>query len=97
MIVTIDGPREVHNRIRKGTYDLILENARQAPTKAVFASITITKANARYLDTYVKEITSTGLFRGIAFNLLTHWPEIVARYGFSGEERKSGSDRMWAF
>jgi MoaA/NifB/PqqE/SkfB family radical SAM enzyme len=96
-IVTIDGPREVHNRIRKDTYDQILENARQAPTKAVFASITITKANVRYLDTYVKEITSTGLFRGIAFNLLTHWPEIVARYGFSGEERKRVIDRMWAF
>lgn len=95
-IVTIDGPRDVHNRIRSNTYDLILENVRHAATKAIFASITITKANIKYLATYVKDITATRLFRGIAFNLLTHWPEIVARYGFSIDERVRVLDQIWA-
>lgn len=95
-IVTIDGPREVHNRIRRDSYDLILEHVRTALTKDVFASITITKANAQYFEDYVKEITATGLFRGIAFNLLTHWPEIVARYGFADDERARLLDRVWA-
>jgi MoaA/NifB/PqqE/SkfB family radical SAM enzyme len=94
--VTIDGPREVHNRIRNDTYDLVLENVRQATANTIFASITITKANIQYLDTYVKDITATGLFRGIAFNLLTHWQEIVARYGFSGVERERVLDHVWA-
>ncbi|MES9963290.1 MAG: radical SAM protein [Candidatus Sedimenticola sp. 20ELBAFRAG] len=94
-IVTIDGPREVHNRIRNDTYDMILKNARAAVTSAVFASITITKANVDWLELYAKEITDTGLFRGISFNLLTHWPEIVAQYGFSGIERERVIDRVW--
>ncbi|MES9871045.1 MAG: radical SAM protein [Sedimenticola sp.] len=94
-IVTIDGPREVHNRIRSDTYDMILHNVREAVTSAVFASITITKANSDYLELYAKEITNTGLFRGISFNLLTHWPEIVSQYGFSGIERERVIDRVW--
>ena len=93
-IVTIDGPREVHNRIRANSYDEILENVKAA-SATVFASITITKAIHRYLETYVREITDTGLFRGICFNLLTHWPEIVERYGFSVEERKQLLDEIW--
>ena len=94
-IVTIDGPRKIHNRIRSDTYDLTLENVRTAVTNSVFASITITKANFQYLETYVKEITATRLFSGIAFNLVTHWPEIVARYGFSGVERERLIDKIW--
>ncbi|MET0088051.1 MAG: radical SAM protein [Sedimenticola sp.] len=95
-IVTIDGPREVHNRIRSDTYDLILNHVRTAVTSEVFASITITKANEQHFENYVKEITATNLFRGIAFNLLTHWPEIVARYGFAGDERTKLLDRIWS-
>ncbi len=95
-IVTIDGPRAVHNRIRSDSYDLIMQNVEDAVTNAVYASITITKANVQHLESYVKEISATGLFRGIAFNLLTHWPDIVARYGLSGTERESCLDRVWA-
>ncbi len=94
-IVTIDGPREVHNRIRSDSYDLIMENVSAAATKAIFASITFTKANIQYLEPYVKDITDTGLFRGICFNLLTHWPEIVARYGLSSAERVKLLDEIW--
>jgi MoaA/NifB/PqqE/SkfB family radical SAM enzyme len=95
-IVTVDGPREVHNRIRGNSYDLIMANAAAAVTDQVFASITLTKANAKYLERYVEEISATGLFRSIAFNLLTHLPEMVARYGFSGSERQELLDRVWA-
>lgn len=94
--VTIDGPREVHNRIRSGSYDLIMKNVEAAVTRAVYASITFTKANVQYLVPYVKEITDTGLFRGICFNLLTHWPEIVARYGLSEQDRAKLLDDIWA-
>ena len=94
-IVTIDGPREIHNRIRSDSYDLILKHVRDSVTKSVIASITFTKANYKYLEQYVKEITETGLFQGISFNLLTHWPEIIARYGFSTTERAKLLDDIW--
>jgi MoaA/NifB/PqqE/SkfB family radical SAM enzyme len=95
-IVTVDGPREVHNRIRSDSFDLIMQNVGAAVTRSVFASITFTRANAGYLEPYVKEITASGLFRGISFNLLTHWPEVVARYGLSGRERVKLLDDIWA-
>lgn len=95
-IVTIDGPRAVHNQIRDNTYDVILRNVAAAVTKAVFASITFSRSNYRHLDQFVKEVTATGLFRGISFNLLTHWPEIVQAHGVSAEERTRLLDDIWA-
>jgi sulfatase maturation enzyme AslB (radical SAM superfamily) len=94
-IVTIDGPRAVHNQIRNNTYDLVMKNVENAVTRAVFASITFSKANSAYLEQFVKEVSTTNLFRGISFNLLTHWPEIVKEYGLSSDERKELLDRIW--
>ena len=34
-IVTIDGPREIHNEIREDTYDLIIGNVKKAVTNSV--------------------------------------------------------------
>ena len=95
-IVTLDGTRATHDRIRGGTYDAILRNVAQAGTTAVFASITFTKSNLSCLDTFVDEITALGLFRGISFNLLTHWPAVVAEHGVSGPARVALLDRLWA-
>lgn len=95
-IVTVDGTRAVHESIREGTYDLILKNVRNAVTRAVFASITFSKHNVHCLEDFVKEITALNLFRGISFNLLTHWPEMIAKHGISGSERIQLLDRIWA-
>lgn len=95
-IVTVDGPRNIHNQIRQNTYDLIFQNVEGAATKAVFASITFSKSNFLYLDQFVREVTETKLFRGISFNLLTHWPEIVKEHGVSQDERKQLLDNIWA-
>ena len=94
-IVTIDGPREVHNRIRNDSYDLIIKNVGAAATNVVFASITFTKANYQYVESYVQDITATRLFHGIYFNLLTHWPDIVEKYGLSETERTKLLDQIW--
>ncbi len=94
-IVTIDGPRDVHNRIRSDTYDLILSNVARAVTKAVFASITFSRANVDHCDHFVREITETKLFRGVSFNLLTHWPEIVEQHGLSADRRVELLDNLW--
>jgi len=94
-IVTIDGPREIHNGIRNGSYDLIIKNVRNSVTKAVFASITFSKANVQYLEQFIDEISELDLFRGISFNLLTHWPEIIEKYGLSYAERIELLDKIW--
>ena len=93
-IVTIDGTRESHNAIRAGTYDIILNHAREARSP-VLASITLSKANERDLEDAVHEIANTRLFKGITFNLLTDNPDIVARHGFLGEDRIQVLDRIW--
>lgn len=94
-IVTIDGPKTVHNLIRNNSYDLVLKNVENAVTRAVFCSITFSKSNASYLDQFVKEVSATKLFRGISFNLLTHWPEVVKEYGLPPNEREELLDRLW--
>jgi len=94
-IVTVDGPKKIHDQIRNNSYELILKNVEEAVTKAVFASITFSRANFQYLEEFAKDITETNLFRGISFNLLTHWPEIVAKQGVSPEDRKHLLDRIW--
>lgn len=94
-IVTIDGPRDIHNQIRGNTYDAILSNVERAVTKAVFASITFTKTNVRHLEQFVRKTAETKLFRGISFNLLTHWPEVVEKFGLSPTERIELLDDLW--
>lgn len=95
-IVTIDGPKHVHDQIRQNTYQLIIDNARKAVTKKIFASITITKVNAGYLDDYAREIFALGIFCGISFNFLTQKPEIVSRDGFLPTDRKEILDKIWS-
>jgi MoaA/NifB/PqqE/SkfB family radical SAM enzyme len=94
-IVTIDGPRAAHDAVRGGTYERVLENVRQAASRNVFASMTFTRENEHHLEALVQEIVATGLFCGISFNLLTHWPEIVALHGLDRGAREQLLDRLW--
>jgi MoaA/NifB/PqqE/SkfB family radical SAM enzyme len=93
-IVTIDGTPEIHNAIRQGTYDKILENVRRARGKVV-ATVTITKENAGKLAEIVRSIARERAFSGISFNLLTHFPPVVEKHGLTGEERRQVLDTMW--
>jgi MoaA/NifB/PqqE/SkfB family radical SAM enzyme len=94
-IVTVDGPREVHNRIRQGTWELVIENVRGAPPGSVGSSITLTRENEEYFEQYVRDITALGIFSGISFNFLTACPEEMARQGLLGEQRTGMLDRIW--
>jgi Fe-coproporphyrin III synthase len=94
-IVTIDGPREAHDVVRSGTYDTVLRNVRGAASRNIFASMTFTRDNVQHVDAFVRSVVDTGLFRGVSFNLLTHWPEIVARHGLDRDQRARLLDRLW--
>jgi MoaA/NifB/PqqE/SkfB family radical SAM enzyme len=93
--VAIEGPREVHDRIRGSTYELVLDNARRAVTPNVFASITFHRLNAELCEQIVAGLAALGIFRGISFNLLTHSPEVVAAHGVLGADRERLLDRLW--
>jgi MoaA/NifB/PqqE/SkfB family radical SAM enzyme len=95
-IVTVDGPREVHNRIRQGTWDLVMKNVFDAPACAVSSSITLTTENAEHFEQYVRDISALGIFAGIAFNFLTASPEEMIRNGFMGRQRTRLLDRIWS-
>ena len=95
-VLTVDGPREIHNGIRGGTYDLIMENVRRSAGGRVIATITINKRNLPFIERYVEEISSLKIFRGIMFNTLTHWPEVVERYGLSPAEHSAVLDLFWS-
>ena len=94
-IVTVDGPRAVHESIRPGTYDTILHNVKHAVTRGVFASITLGRQNVAFIEEFAREIVATGLFRGISFNLLTHWPEMVELHGVPLADKPAVLDRLW--
>jgi MoaA/NifB/PqqE/SkfB family radical SAM enzyme len=95
-IVTIDGTKEIHNKIRDGSYDLIIQNIREAKTSSIYATVTINKNNSNKIEEIVDSITKQKLFQGISFNLLTHCKEIVQKYGLVGSERIEILDRIWA-
>lgn len=94
-IVTLDGPRDLHNRLRSGTYDLAIENSRNSVAPGVFASMTLSRANVDQIESFVRDTTEHGIFRGISFNLLTHGPDIVALHGVTGERRRQALDQIW--
>ncbi len=93
-VVTVDGTKETHNRIRSNSYDLVVRNVRACQSK-VQASVPVTKANFADLEVAVEEIAALNVFRGITFNLFTHTPDLVARYGISGGDRLRVLDRIW--
>ena len=95
-IVTIDGTKEIHNKIRNDSYDLIIQNIREAKTSNIYATVTISKNNADNIEEIIDSIAKLDLFKGISFNLLTHCKEIVQKYGFTGDERIELLDRIWA-
>ena len=94
-VVTVDGPREVHNRIRHGTWDVVMENVGGAPPGTVSSSITLTTENAEYFEQYIREVTALGIFSGIAFNFLTASPKEMAEKGLLGEQRTRMLDTIW--
>jgi sulfatase maturation enzyme AslB (radical SAM superfamily) len=94
-MVTIDGTMEIHNDIRDGSYDRIINNVQAAATSDIYATITVTKGNVGELEAIIASITEHGLFKGISFNLLTHCKEIVRDHGFTGDERIELLDRIW--
>ncbi len=94
--VSIDGDQKIHDKIRNNTYNGIIKNVTSADAD-VIASITITKENRKNLNQTVENIVKSKVFKRITFNFLTHFPEIVTKFGLTREERQSVLNELLSF
>ncbi|MGQ9582651.1 MAG: radical SAM protein [Thermoplasmatota archaeon] len=68
VIVSLDGPKRVHNRIRgEGVFEFMRRNVSRAPHDAIYALCTLNTINRAYIRETVVAAKDIG-FRGIMFN-----------------------------
>lgn len=94
-IVTLDGPRAIHEQIRPGTYDHILENVRNAKERNIYASMTLCRQNFHAVRDYVHEVAAMKLFHGILFNIFTGTPLEREQWGLNDQQRTQALDTLW--
>ena len=61
--VSLDGPREVHDRYRGESYDRIMENVARSRHPRILANVTINRLNCEHIPQLVRNLR--GLVRGI--------------------------------
>ncbi len=89
--VSIDGLRDIHNRIRDNSFDAVLENVANSRHPNIFANITINRINATEIPDLVQFLR--GAVRGITIQF--HYPyEKDDDLTLSFEERKNVLDSL---
>jgi MoaA/NifB/PqqE/SkfB family radical SAM enzyme len=74
--ISLDGPKEVHDKIRSsGTYQLLMKNLEKINHPAIFANMTITKSNLNYIAETVQLVEKNPKIKGIMLNFITPPPE----------------------
>ncbi|MFA5313323.1 MAG: radical SAM protein [Methanomassiliicoccales archaeon] len=74
--VSLDGPKEVHDKIRcsEGVYDKMMANLDEIDHPNIFANMTIMKENKDFLKETVDIVSKSGKIHGIMLNFLTPPP-----------------------
>ena len=92
LFVSLDGPREIHNRIRgRDVFDTVLENYRG--DSRVIISPTLSSTNYRHIDELI-EITREMQVAGITFSLYTSHSEDGDPLLLTGDELEWTVDRL---
>lgn len=94
-IVTVDGPKKIHNQIRNNSYDQVIKNVQHSSAKSVVASMTLTKQNVIFMEDFVKQVSSLDIFKEVTFNFLTRNPEAMKDEGLFGAEKTQALDNIW--
>ncbi len=69
-LLSLDGPREVHDKIRgEGVYDTVMSNITKAPRKPIIHT-TITRQNQNHIEEFLEEMSSQPI-RGVGFSFFT--------------------------
>ncbi len=74
--VSVDGPREVHDRIRgPGVYDLMMENLKKTKHPNIFANMVVMRPNMNVVRETVEEVSKNPRIKGIMLNFITPPPQ----------------------
>ncbi|NLK25622.1 MAG: radical SAM protein [Euryarchaeota archaeon] len=73
--VSLDGPREVHDRLRApGVYDMLMENLAKTTHQNIFANMTVSKLNQDVIRETAEIVRNSPQIRGLMINFLTPPP-----------------------
>jgi MoaA/NifB/PqqE/SkfB family radical SAM enzyme len=74
--VSLDGPREVHDRIRcEGTFDKLMANLQKVDHPNVFANMVVMPENKHLIRETAQIVKDSGRINGLMINFLTPPPE----------------------
>ena len=74
--ISLDGPKEIHDKIRApGTYQALMKNLEKINHPNIFANMVITKSNLNYVAETVQLVEKNPKIQGIMLNFLTPPPQ----------------------
>ncbi|MCD6113213.1 MAG: radical SAM protein [Bacteroidales bacterium] len=77
--VSLDGPEDIHDKIRtKGVFNTLMNNLKKTNHKNIFANMTISKINIDYIEETVKIASENKAIAGIMLNFITPPPDDIA-------------------
>jgi len=77
--VSLDGPREIHDRIRApGVYDKLMDNLASIDHPNIFANMVVNKTNIDHVEETVRLVADHDRLSGIMINFLTPPPYDIA-------------------
>ena len=75
ILLSLDGDRERHNAIRGNTYDMILENVRNATADNICFYMAINQINKGAVESVCRTVMETKNVRAVSFNFHTPYPD----------------------
>lgn len=87
--VSIDGIREIHNRLRSNSFDRVIENIRNTSHKKVFVHFTANRLNQHNIEKLFTELNAIKTVKGITLQLVYPYNQGEKDLSLSREERKT--------
>ena len=95
ILLSLDGDREAHNEIRGDTYDLILENVKQATANNICFYMAINQINKDKVRDVCLTARDTPNVKAVSFNFHTPYPD-TRELALSREEKAACCDVITA-
>lgn len=87
--ISIDGPVDIHNQIRCGSYNTVMTNIDNSLSGRNYVTFTVTKKNFKFIEEFAREISAISKIKGIYINFFTGDDEQVNAYGLTRCEKES--------
>ncbi len=87
--VSIDGTKEVHNKLRSESFDRVLENISNTSHKKVFVHFTANRVNQHNIEKLFTELNEIKSIKGITLQLVYPYNQGEKDLSLSREERRA--------